>query len=54
VLLLEAAGQIQVEGVWATVHAGRLVHLHGARKQIEGGIQQAVSWTLFEEVELRR
>jgi nicotinate dehydrogenase subunit B len=52
-ITLEAAGQIQLERVWAAVDAGRLVHPDGARNQIEGGVQQAVSWTLFEELELR-
>jgi len=36
--------------VWCAVDAGRLVHVDGARNQIEGGVQQALSWTVFEEL----
>jgi nicotinate dehydrogenase subunit B len=37
--------------VWCAVDAGRLAHPDGARNQIEGGVQQAASWTLFEELQ---
>jgi len=49
---IDTKGQIHVERVWCAVDAGRLVHPDGARNQIEGGIQQAASWTLFEEVQI--
>jgi CO/xanthine dehydrogenase Mo-binding subunit len=49
---IDASGQIHVERVWCAVDAGRLVHPDGARNQIEGGIQQAASWTLFEELRI--
>jgi len=39
-----------LERVWCAVDPGRLVHPDGARNQIEGGIQQAASWTLLEEL----
>lgn len=42
--------QVRLEKVWAAVDPGRLVHPDGARNQIEGGIQQAASWTLLEEL----
>lgn len=48
-----AGGHIRLERVWCAVDAGRLVHPDGARNQIEGGIQQAASWTLLEELPLR-
>jgi CO/xanthine dehydrogenase Mo-binding subunit len=38
----------RVDSVWCAVDAGRLVHPDGARNQIEGGIQQAASWTMLE------
>jgi CO/xanthine dehydrogenase Mo-binding subunit len=50
---IDTGGQIHVERVWCAVDAGRLVHPDGARNQIEGGIQQAASWTLFEELQIR-
>lgn len=47
---VSSGGQVTLERVWAAVDAGRLVHPDGARNQIEGGIQQAASWTLLEEL----
>jgi nicotinate dehydrogenase subunit B len=47
---LEPDGRVRIENVWCAVDAGRLVHPDGARNQIEGGIQQAASWTLLEEL----
>jgi CO/xanthine dehydrogenase Mo-binding subunit len=47
---IDPGGQLHIERVWCAVDAGRLVHPDGARNQIEGGIQQAASWTLFEEL----
>ena len=41
---------IRLERVWCAVDAGRLVHPDGARNQIEGGIQQAASCALLEEL----
>jgi len=45
-----AGGRVRLERAWAVVDAGRLVHPDGARNQIEGGVQQAASWTLLEEL----
>ncbi|WP_429925675.1 molybdopterin cofactor-binding domain-containing protein (plasmid) [Agrobacterium vitis] len=44
---------IRLERVWCAVDAGRLVHPDGARNQIEGGVQQAASWTLLEELRMK-
>jgi CO/xanthine dehydrogenase Mo-binding subunit len=44
------AGRPVLERAWCAVDAGRMVHVDGARNQIEGGIQQAASWTLLEEL----
>jgi CO/xanthine dehydrogenase Mo-binding subunit len=41
---------VRVEKVWCCVDAGLVVNPDGALNQIEGGIIQAVSWTLKEEV----
>lgn len=51
-VLLEDAPR--VADIWAVVDAGEVVSEDGARNQIEGGILQAVSWTLFEGVLLRQ
>jgi CO/xanthine dehydrogenase Mo-binding subunit len=40
----------RVNRVWCAVDCGRLVHQDGARNQIEGGVQQAASWAMFEEL----
>ncbi|MCB0664700.1 MAG: xanthine dehydrogenase family protein molybdopterin-binding subunit [Saprospiraceae bacterium] len=36
--------------VWAVADAGEIMNQDGLRKQIEGGVLQALSWTLMEEV----
>lgn len=46
-------GPVRLERVWCAVDAGRLVHPDGARNQIEGGVQQAASWTQLEELRVR-
>jgi CO/xanthine dehydrogenase Mo-binding subunit len=43
-------GQVCLERVWCAADPGRLVQPDGARNQFEGGIQQAASWTLLEEL----
>jgi CO/xanthine dehydrogenase Mo-binding subunit len=43
---------VRVDRVWAVVDAGLVVNPDGARNQLEGGIIQAVSWTLKEQVKL--
>ena len=48
-VFVAASGKVRIGRVFAAVDAGRLVHPDGARNQIEGGIVQAMSWTLFEE-----
>ena len=42
--------KIYVEKIWATVDAGRVINPDGLVNQIEGGIIQAMSWTLKERV----
>jgi CO/xanthine dehydrogenase Mo-binding subunit len=43
---------VKVDRVWCVADAGLVVNPDGARNQLEGGIVQAVSWTLKEEVKL--
>ncbi len=47
---VEAAEQVYVRRVFAVVDAGLPVNPDGLRNQVEGGIVQAVSWTLKEAV----
>jgi CO/xanthine dehydrogenase Mo-binding subunit len=44
------SGQVQIERVVAAVDCGQIVNPDGVRNQIEGGILQAASWTLYEQV----
>jgi nicotinate dehydrogenase subunit B len=41
---------VKVDHVWCAVDAGLVVNPDGARNQLEGGILQALSWTLKEQV----
>ena len=41
---------VRVKRVWAVADAGRVVHRDGLLNQIEGGILQALSWSLKESV----
>lgn len=50
VVQLEVGESIRVQQVWCTVDAGRIVHRDGLLNQIEGGLLQAISWTLKESV----
>jgi CO/xanthine dehydrogenase Mo-binding subunit len=51
-VVVAPSGRVGLERVWCAVDPGRLVHPDGARNQIEGGIQQAASWTLLEELRI--
>ena len=44
------AGAVRVLRVWCAVDPGLAVNPEGVRNQIEGGIQQSASWTIFEEL----
>jgi CO/xanthine dehydrogenase Mo-binding subunit len=41
---------VRVDRIWCVADAGLVVNPDGARNQLEGGIVQAVSWTLREQV----
>lgn len=42
-------GNVQIERVVAAVDCGQIVNPDGVRNQIEGGILQTTSWTLYEQ-----
>lgn len=48
------SGVVQVRRVVAAVDTGQIVNPDGIRNQIEGGILQSMSWTLFERVTFDR
>lgn len=43
---------VRLNEIWCIADAGRVVSMDGVRNQIEGGIIQAASWALLEEVRL--
>ncbi len=51
-VFVSAGGKVKLGRVFAAVDAGRIVHPDSARSQVEGGIVQAMSWTLFEETKV--
>ncbi len=50
----EAVGRVSLPRVVAVADAGLIVNPDGARNQIEGGIVQGASWTLYECVTMGR
>jgi nicotinate dehydrogenase subunit B len=44
------SGRVRVERIVAAVDTGQIVNPDGIRNQIEGGILQSMSWTLYESV----
>ena len=48
VSVVPETGQVTLEHAEAAVDAGQVVSPDGIRNQIEGGIVQAASWTLYE------
>ena len=43
-------GVVRLVAVWAVVDPGFVINPEGVRNQVEGGIQQSASWTVFEEL----
>lgn len=43
-------GEVQLDRVVTAVDVGQIVNPDGLRNQVEGGIVQSASWTLFEKV----
>jgi CO/xanthine dehydrogenase Mo-binding subunit len=44
------SGQVRVLQVWAAADSGLIINPDGLKNQIEGGIIQSTSWTLYEQV----
>jgi CO/xanthine dehydrogenase Mo-binding subunit len=42
-------GEVQIERVVAAIDCGQVVNPDGVRNQVEGGILQTASWTLYEQ-----
>jgi CO/xanthine dehydrogenase Mo-binding subunit len=45
-----ASGKVRVAQAWAAADSGLIINPDGLRNQIEGGILQSTSWTLYEQV----
>lgn len=50
VLVNKETGDVQIKKMWAAVDVGEIINLDGITNQIEGGMIQAASWTLKEQV----
>ncbi|MGE5524440.1 MAG: molybdopterin cofactor-binding domain-containing protein, partial [Rhodospirillaceae bacterium] len=48
------AEEVRVTRAWAAVDVGQIINPDGVKNQIEGGIIQATSWTLKEQVRYDR
>ncbi|HEY4111218.1 xanthine dehydrogenase family protein molybdopterin-binding subunit [Puia sp.] len=46
----KTTGAVRIHKMWATVDAGEVINADGIKNQIEGGMIQSASWTLFEQV----
>jgi CO/xanthine dehydrogenase Mo-binding subunit len=51
---VDANGKIRVTDVWAAAEAGLIINPDGFKNQIEGGLIQTISWTLFEEIKFNK
>jgi len=49
-----SSGAVRVQRVFAATDAGQIINPDGLRNQIEGGIIQSTSWTLYEAVRFDR
>src|SRR5260221_193646 len=45
-----ASGQVKVPRAWTAVDSGLIINPDGLTNQIEGGVVQSTSWTLYEQV----
>ncbi|SDG27688.1 xanthine dehydrogenase family protein molybdopterin-binding subunit [Chitinophaga filiformis] len=43
-------GMVKIEQMWAVIDAGEIINPDGIKNQTEGGLVQAASWTLREQV----
>ncbi|MBN3583456.1 xanthine dehydrogenase family protein molybdopterin-binding subunit [Algoriphagus aestuarii] len=46
----QKSGEIILQKMWAVGDVGQIINLDGIKNQFEGGVIQAASWTLFEQV----
>jgi len=45
-----ASGKVKVPRAWTAVDSGLIINPDGLTNQIEGGVVQSTSWTLYEQV----
>jgi CO/xanthine dehydrogenase Mo-binding subunit len=50
IVIDKTTGTPAVKKMWAVVDAGEVINLDGVKNQIEGGMIQSASWTLYEQV----
>ncbi|CAN5282985.1 hypothetical protein BH23BAC1_BH23BAC1_09970 [soil metagenome] len=50
VLVEKDTGEVHLQQMWSSIDAGEVINIDGIKNQTEGGMIQAASWTLKEEV----
>ena len=50
----ERSGQIHLKKMWGVADSGEVINPDGLKNQVEGGMLQAASWTLMEQVEFNK
>ena len=51
---IDGAGKVRVTHMWSAADAGLIINPNGFKNQIEGGLVQTASWTLFEEIQFNQ
>lgn len=51
---VEDSGEILLKQAWIAADAGQIINPDGLSNQLEGGLMQAASWTLYERVRWQR
>ncbi len=51
---IDGAGKVRVTEMWAAADAGLIINPDGFKNQIEGGLVQTASWTIFEEIKFNQ
>ncbi|WP_343672543.1 xanthine dehydrogenase family protein molybdopterin-binding subunit [Paraburkholderia heleia] len=54
VTVMRDTGEVRIERVVAAIDCGQTVNPDGVRNQVEGGILQSTSWTLYEQTHFDR
>jgi CO/xanthine dehydrogenase Mo-binding subunit len=51
---IDGNGKVRVTDIWAAAEAGLIINPDGFKNQIEGGLIQATSWSIYEEIKFNK